>query len=369
MSGASSANRIAGNERMTPACGLRRRAFAWVLCAAVAAAAVSEHRAGAAADEISLHGAGSTFAAALYKQWIETYHREHPAVSITYDAVGSGEGIRRFVAGSVDFGASDVALSDREAAEIAKGAVMVASTAGMVVLAYNVPGLRGELRLPRDVYPAILSGQIRRWDDPRIQQANPGSNLPHIDIVIVARQESSGTTFALTNHLAAISLSWREQGLGVGKLIEWPSATMTAVGNEGVASRIKISEGSIGYVEFGFAKRLGLPMALLQNKAGKFIAPDDAAGLQALAEASAKTPAGLNQSIVDPSGAGAYPIVTFSWLLLYRQYDDPQKGAAVRDFVAWGLAKGQTFGEKWGYLPLPGEVAASGEQALASIGQ
>ena len=234
-----------------------------------------EDRAGAAMNDTSLHGAGSTFSAALYKQWIETYHREHPQVSITYDAVGSGEGVRRFVAGSVDFGASDVALSDREAAEISRGAVMVASTAGMVVLAYNVPGLRGELKLPRDVYPAILSGQIRRWDDPRIQAANPGVSLPHLNIVIVARQDSSGTTFALTNHLAAISLAWREQGLGVGKLVEWPASAMLASGNEGVAARIKISEGSIGYVEYGFAKRLGLPMAVLQNKAGKFVSPDD----------------------------------------------------------------------------------------------
>jgi phosphate transport system substrate-binding protein len=221
---------------------------------------------------------GARLRPALYNQWIQTYHREHPAVSITYDAVGSGEGVRRFVAGLVDFGASDVVLSDREAAGMSKGAVMVASTAGMVVLAYNVPGLRGELRLPRDVYPAILSGQIRRWDDPRIQRANPGLNHPHRDIVIVARQDSSGTTFALTNHLAAISPTWREQSLGVGKLIEWPSAAMPASGDEGVASRIKIIEGSIGYVEFGFAKRLGLPMAVLQNKAGKFIIPDDASG-------------------------------------------------------------------------------------------
>ena len=320
-------------------------------------------------SEISLHGAGSTFSSALYKQWIEMYHRDHPSVSITYDAVGSGEGIRRFAAGSIDFGASDVALSDREAAAISQGAVLVASTAGMVVLAYNVPGLRGELRLPRDVYPAILSGQIVRWDDPRIEQANPGLNLPHLNIVIVARQDSSGTTFALTNHLAAVSLAWREQGLGIGKLIEWPSSAMLASGNEGVASRIKISEGSIGYVEFGFAKRLGLPMAFLQNKAGRFIAPDDAAGLQALTEASAKTPAGLNQSIVDPSGADAYPIVTFSWLLLYRQYAEAEKGAAVRDFVGWGLSNGQKFAEKLGYLPLPSEVIASGEQALGGIGQ
>ena len=341
----------------------------WAICLASIVATSPLPPAAAATSEVSLRGAGSTFSATLYKDWIETYHRERPAVSITYDAVGSGEGVRRFVAGSVDFGASDVAPGDREVAEITRGVVMVASTAGMVVLAYNVPGLRGELRLPRDVYPAILSGQIRRWDDPRIQQANPGLSLPHLNIVIVARQDSSGTTFALTNHLAAVSLAWREQGLGVGKLIEWPSATMTASGNEGVASRIKISEGSIGYVEFGFAKRLGLPMALLQNKAGTFVAPDDAAGLQALSEASAKTPAGLNQSIVDPSGTRAYPIVTFSWLLLYRRYDDPQKSEALRDFVGWGLSSGQTVSEKLGYLPLPAEVAASGRQALGSIGQ
>jgi phosphate transport system substrate-binding protein len=339
-----------------------------VLAAAVAVVLLAD-RADAAMNDMSLRGAGSTFSAALYKQWIETYHQEHPQVSITYDAVGSGEGVRRFVAGSVDFGASDVTLSDREAAEISRGTVMVASTAGMVVLAYNVPGLRGELKLPRDIYPGILSGQIRRWDDPRIQTANPGVSLPHLNIVIVARQDSSGTTFALTNHLAAVSLAWREQGLGVGKLVEWPASAMLASGNEGVASRIKISEGSIGYVEYGFAKRLGLPMAVLQNKAGKFISPDDTAGLQSLAEASAKTPAGLNQSIVDPSGANAYPIVTFSWLLLFRKYDDPQKSSAVRDFVAWGLSSGQAFSQKLGYLPLPGEVIASGEQALRSVGQ
>jgi phosphate transport system substrate-binding protein len=330
---------------------------------------LTEGEAGAAPSETSLRGAGSTFSAALYKQWIETYHQSHPEIAISYDAVGSGEGVRRFVAGSVDFGASDVALSDREASEISKGTIMIASTAGMVVLAYNVPGVRGELKLPRDVYPAILSGQIRRWDDPRIQSPNPGLSLPHLSIVIGARQDSSGTTFALTNHLAAISAAWREQGLGVGKLVEWPASAMLASGNEGVASRIKISEGALGYVEYGFAKRLGLPMAVLQNKTGKFVAPVDAAGLQSLAEASAKTPTGLNQSIVDPSRADAYPIVTFSWLLLYQRYDDPQKGEAVRDFVGWGLSNGQSVSEKLGSLPLPGEVAASGKQALGSVGQ
>jgi phosphate transport system substrate-binding protein len=232
-----------------------------------------------------------------------------------------------------------------------------------------LPGLSGELRLPRDAYPGVLSGQIRYWDDPAIQKANPGLKFPHRDIVIVARRDSSGTTFALTSHMAAMSRAWREQGLGVGKLVEWPSATMLASGNEGVASRIKISEGSIGYVEFGFAKRLGLPVALLQNRAGKFVAPNETTGRAALADVAAKTPAELNQSIVDPSGADAYPIVTFSWLLLYRQYPEPERGVAMRDFVGWGLSTGQSLGEKMGYLPLPGEVAASGAQALGSVGQ
>jgi phosphate transport system substrate-binding protein len=319
--------------------------------------------------DTNLRGAGSTFSAALYNQWIDAYHREHPAVSISYDAVGSGEGIRRFVDGSVDFGASDVVLSDREAGQISRGAVMVPSTAGMVVLAYNLPGARGELRLPRDVYPGVLSGQIRYRDDPRIREANPGLDLPHRDIAIVARRDSSGTTFALTSHLDAVSRAWREQGLGVGRLVEWPSATMLASGNHGVASKIKISQGSIGYVEFGFAKRLGLPVALLQNKTGNFIAPNETTGRAALAAASVKTPAELNQSIVDPAGADAYPIVTFSWLLLYRQYGEPERGAAMRDFVGWGLSTGQSFSEKMGYLPLPGEVAASGVQSLGSVGQ
>jgi phosphate transport system substrate-binding protein len=345
---------------------LTRTLPALAISATLAISVSPSHRAIA---DTNLRGAGSTFSAALYNQWIENYHREHPAISITYDAVGSGEGVRRFVAGSVDFGASDVVLSDREAAQISRGAVMVPSTAGMVVLAYNLPGMRGELRLPRDVYPGVLSGQIRYWDDPRIRQANPRIDLPHRDIVIVARRDSSGTTFALTSHLAAISRAWREQGLGVGKLVEWPSPTMLASGNEGVASRIKISEGSIGYVEFGFAKRLGLPVALLQNKTGNFTAPNETTGRAALAAASANTPAELNQSIVDPSGTDAYPIVTFSWLLLYRQYPEPERSAAVRDFVGWGLSAGQSFGEKMGYLPLPGDVAASGAQALGSVGQ
>ena len=260
-------------------------------------------------------------------------------------------------------------LSDSEIAKVSKGVVMVPATAGMVVLAYNLPDLHGELRLPRDAYPGIFSGAIRYWDDPRIQKANPGLVLPHRDIGVVARQDSSGTTDAFTTHLAAIDARWRAQGFGVGKLIEWPAATVYGTGNEGVAARIKLVKWSIGYVEYGFAKRLGLPMAVLQNKAGSFVEPSLLAGQLALSEAgvSPKKPADLDLSIVDPQGSRAYPIVTFSWLLLYRQYADPAKGAAVRDFVTWGLSNGQSFGKEFGYIPLPNEVVASGREALGDV--
>jgi phosphate transport system substrate-binding protein len=350
---------------MTPV----RTASAAAIALALLASVSSDHRVRAATGDLSLSGAGSTLAAPLYKQWITSYRRVQPQVSVAYAAVGSGEGIRRFIAGSVDFGASDVALSDSEAAEVPRGVAMIASTAGMVVLAYNIPGVRGALKLPRDVYPGIFSGEIKHWDDPRIAGANPGLALPHRDIAIVARLDSSGTTYALSNHLATIDPTWRAHGHGVGKLIEWPREPMLASGSEGVAERIKISEGSIGYVEYGFAKRLGLPMAVLQNRSGVFVAPTEAAGRQGLAGASAKTPMELNQSIADPVGAGAYPIVTFSWIFLYRQYADPGRGAALSDFVAWGLSNGQTFAGELGYLPLPSDVTAAGKQALRYVGR
>jgi phosphate transport system substrate-binding protein len=315
-----------------------------------------------------IRGAGATFPAPLYAKWIEAYHAEHPSVSLTYDAVGSGEGISRFVAGSVDFGASDAVLTDAQAAKVTSGVITIPATAGMVVLAYNLPGVSGALKLPRDVYTGIFAGTVKRWDDPRIAAANPGMALPRRDIVIVARQDGSGTTAAFTSHLAAVSPSWHEQGLGVGTLIDWPGSAMLARGNEGVASRIKISEGAIGYVEYGFAKRLGIPVAALQNKAGRFVAPSESAGQRALAQASAATADDPRMTILDPSGTEAYPIVTYSWLLLYRQYADARTSAAIKDFVGWGLTRGQSFASGLDYLPLPAEIASRGRQALADVG-
>ena len=344
-------------------------AAACAVAFALAAAQAASAQTGDTPPAIWIRGAGATFPAPLYARWIEAYRAERPNVSITYDAVGSGEGVSRFVTGSVDFGASDVPLSDKEAARVANGVTTVPATAGMVVLAYNLPGVQGTLKLPRDVYTEIFAGKLQRWDDPRLRAANPDMALPRRSIVIVARQDSSGTTAAFTEHLAAISPFWRQEGLSVGKLIEWPGSAMLARGNEGVSSRIKISEGAIGYVEYGFAKRLGLPVAALQNKAGQYIQPTETAGQRALAEVSVGTIGGEgDMTVVDPSTADAYPIVTYSWLLLYRRYPDARKGAAVKDFVDWGLTSGQKSAADVGYLPLPEEVVSLGRRALADVG-
>jgi phosphate transport system substrate-binding protein len=313
---------------------------------------------------MSLSGAGATLPAPLYKKWIAVYQGSHPNVTIAYDAVGSGEGIKRFLAETVDFAASDEFLSAADAAKVESGVATVPSTAGMVVLAYNIPGVSAEIKLPRNVYTDIFAGNISRWNDARIEAANPGIRLPARDIAIVARLDSSGTTAAFTRHLAAADPTWRARGHGSGKLIAWPAAAMLAAGNEGVAARIKISEGSIGYVEYGFAKRLGLQMAALQNRAGEFVAPSEAAAQLALSTRVAQVNE-LEGSIVDPPTSGAYPIVSYSWLFLYRHSRDRAKAEAIRDFVGWGLTEGQHYGPELGYIPLSADVISLGREVLA----
>jgi phosphate transport system substrate-binding protein len=323
--------------------------------------AVIAARADAAA--VTLQGAGATFPAPLYYKWMEAFAKTHPDVRLSYDAVGSGDGVSRFVAGAVDFGASDAAPSDQDIKRSSRGALLVPATAGMVVLAYNLPGLAAAVKLPRGVYVDMLLGRIASWDDPRIQRANPDLKLPKRGIAVVARLDKSGTTNALTSHLSAISEDWK-RGPGAGTWVDWPASAMLARGNEGVAARIKISEGAIGYVEYGFAKRLGLPMAVLENKAGKFVAPDEASGQSALAESV--THDGIRPFVTDPTEPGSYPVVTYSWLLLYKDYE-PAKRVALKEFVAWGLTTGQGLGPALGYIPLPESAVASGQSVLDSI--
>ena len=318
-------------------------------------------------SKVSLRGAGATFPAPLYEKWIQAYRQRVPDVAIAYDAVGSGEGQRRFVAEAVDFGASDSGLSDEQMARVKSGARLVPVTAGLVVLAYNLPGLGGPLKLSRDVYTEIFAGRIRSWNDPRIRAANPGLNLPHRSIAIVARLDASGTTFAFTNHLSAISEAWRDRGPGVSNLVDWRGTAMLVRGNEGVAGRIKVGEGSIGYIEYHFAKRLGLPMAQVQNRSGRFIEPSDRSGQVALASTAGQIPSNLRLFLPDPGGDESYPIVTYSWLLLYGRYPDRDKISALRKFVTWSLTEGQAYSRDLGYTPLPSEVTSLSLAALDHI--
>jgi phosphate transport system substrate-binding protein len=331
-----------------------------------AAVLLSSFPLGQAQDQVlSLRGAGSTFAAPLYRKWIEEYAVAHRGVMISYDAVGSGEGVKRFLDRSVDFAGSDEVLSSSEMAKI-PGALMLPITAGMITIAYNIPGVNSEIKLPRDVYVDIFVRKIRKWDDPRIAAANPGITFPHRDIALVVRQDSSGTTAAFTNHLATIGSSWRTAGMDVGKFVEWPGAVLSAPGNEGVAARIRLSEGSIGYVEYWFAQRLGLRMAALANKAGNFITPTAHAGELALSGRVAQVQE-LAASVADPSGADAYPLVSYSWMLVYAQYADQAKASVLREFAGWSMSdRGQDYGAQLGYLPLSSDVLGIGRQALAN---
>jgi phosphate transport system substrate-binding protein len=338
-----------------------------------------------ATDDTALQGAGATFPAPLYRKWIAKYHQAHPDVEISYDEVGSGEGVRRFLGESpkaVDFAGSDAALSPEQIRQAAqdRGVVIVPSTAGCVVLAYNIEGLNGPLKLPRDVYADIFLGKIKRWDDERIQKANPRLKLPETSIAVVVRHEASGTTFAFTNHLAAVSPTWREkygrkappgasvagaEDLGVLK-VDWPGRVLPGNGNEGVAALIQRTPASIGYLEFGTARRAALPMAQLENRAGRFVAPSAASGLAALHDARLEKRPQLIGFFPDPDGPESYPIVTFTWLLLHKQADgDRNKRLAA--FLRWCLTDGQEYNASLGFLRLPPDTAAAGARALAAV--
>ena len=314
-----------------------------------------------------LRGAGATFPSLLYKRWFSIYHDTNPTVYITYDAVGSSEGIRRFVGKDVSeeeqvaFGGSDAALSDAQIAEAGNNVLMIPATAGCVVLAYHLPRFSGELKLSRKAYTGIFLGEVRNWNDPLITQSNPGVTLPNLSIVTIVRQDGSGTTFAFTNHLNAISDDWRAR-FGPATLVNWPGDAMRAKGSEGVAGLIQKSEGSIGYVGNEFARRIGLNVASLENKDGNFIRPSDQGCEKALA--TAEIPEDLRAFAPDPPGADSYPIVTFSWILLHKTYKNASDAEAVRKLFQWSLQDGQRYASELGYVALPAEIA---KRALAAL--
>jgi phosphate transport system substrate-binding protein len=318
---------------------------------------------------MSLKGAGATFPSLLYKKWFEVYGQSHPQTQVSYDVVGSGEGVRRFIGANikdeerVDFGASDAAMTDEQIAEVKDGALLLPATGGCVTLSYNLPNFHGDLRLSRRAYSGIFLGHVRNWSDPLIAQSNPGVKFPDLSLVTAVRQDSSGTTFAFTKHLDAMSDEWRTQ-YGAANLVNWPGNAMRAEGNEGVAGRIQHSEGSIGYLGYEFAHRLGLPMALVENKSGAFVKPDAQSCSAALG--SAEMPENLRVYVPDPAASNAYPIATFSWILLYRNYP-AEKASAVHDLFAWCLRDGQQYAPDLGYVPLPPSIASKALTALDTL--
>ena len=318
---------------------------------------------------ILLQGAGATFPAMLYTEWFRRYQGTHPTSVIAYDAVGSGEGIRRFIGRSatederVDFGASDAAMRDDEIAMVTKGALLLPLTAGSVALAYNLPGVPA-LKLSRQAYAGIFLGQIKTWNDPLIARANPGLKLPNLTIATVVRQDGSGTTFAFTKHLDAINDGWRAQ-YGAATLVDWPGTAMRASGNEGVAARIKESTGSIGYVGYEFAIRAGLTTASLQNRAGNYVQPGPESSAAALADA--QLPDNMRLYVPDPERNNAYPIVTLTWVLLYRHYDDMRKAEALNEVFKWCLTDGQQDVASLGYTPLPPQIQRRSLAALDAM--
>lgn len=310
-----------------------------------------------------LSGAGASFPAPLYQRWSADYGKAHPGAQVNYQSVGSGAGVKQFTQGTVDFGASDAAMTDEEIAKVSKGVVMIPATAGSIVVAYNLPGV-AELKLSREALAGIFLGKITKWNDPAIAKDNPGVNLPALPVSVAKRSDGSGTTFVFSKHLSAISADFNDE-VGVDKSSDaWPVG-VGGKGNEGVTALIKQAPGTIGYVEYGFATHNNLSMASLQNKSGNFIKPTEESGAATLA--SVTLPANLRVWPDDPTGANDYPIVTFTWLLLYKKYSDPAKLKALKDFVAYGLTDGQKVAPELGYIALPADVVEKCKAALATV--
>jgi phosphate transport system substrate-binding protein len=318
----------------------------------------------ASGGSATLSGAGASFPAPLYQRWFSDYNKQNSGVQISYQSVGSGAGVEQFQAGTVDFGASDAPLkaADKEKFKAKYGAepIQVPMTGGSIVFAYNLDGV-DNLKLSRDAYCGIVTGEITKWNDAKIAAQNSGAKLPDSDIQFVHRSDGSGTTYAFTNHLKVACPNWKA---GASKSVEWPVGT-GAKGNEGVTAQIQQTPGSIGYTEYSYAKENGLKMATIQNKSGKFIEPTPEAG--AAAFKGETVPADFALQVPDSKNPEAYPISTLTWILLYPQYKDSAKKQALTDVVKWSLTDGKSAAKDLGYIPLDDDLVKKVEDTLGTI--
>jgi phosphate transport system permease protein/phosphate transport system substrate-binding protein len=337
---------------------------------------------------ITIDGAGATFPFPLIDTWRVEYPTVRPDVSINYQSIGSGGGIKQFTEKTVDFGATDAPLTANET-QAAPGAVHIPETIGSVVAAYNINGVQEKgLRLTGPVLTGIFLGEITRWDDPQIAELNPDLPLPSEDIVVVHRSDGSGTTFVWTSYLSEVSPEWN-QAIGTGKSVSWPVG-LGAPGNEGVANTIQSTPNSIGYVELAYVLTTEMDYAFLQNQAGNFVEPSLESTGAAVAAAtnnntqtsnnsttSTNLPAGdaswETVSLLDASGADSYPIASFSYLLLYKELSDNpridsmEKARALVDFINWAITDGQQFAGELAYVPLPDSVVQHNQETLRSL--
>lgn len=348
---------------------MRRRSRHALLAALTVVALISVVLVAAVAiadSQVRLTGSGASFPFPLYSTWFKDYHKVNKDVLINYQAKGSGAGIKDFINHTVDFAASDAAMTDEQIAQVKEGVQLLPMTAGTIVIAYNLPGNPQGLKLSREVYPKIFMAEIKKWNDPLIAKDNPGMKLPDLDITVVRRADSSGTTFVFTKHLSAISEAWKK-GPGFGTTVKWADSDkiVAAPKNDGVTATIKQTPGSIGYIEYGYAQLAKVNMALLQNKAGKFIMPTNDAGMAALA--NVKLPADMRAWLPDPEGEKSYPIATYTWMLFYKKYEDGEKVKAIHKMISYCLKEGQKISEKMGYIPLPANVVEAVEAASKNI--
>jgi phosphate transport system substrate-binding protein len=310
--------------------------------------------AGVSGAETNLNGAGATFPNPIYQKWFTEHHNAHKDVQINYQSIGSGGGIKQLQSGTVDFGASDGPMTDEQLSQTPVKVLHIPTVLGAVVPTYNVNGVSTELKFTPDVLADIFLGNIKKWNDPRLAKANPGVKLPDEDVTVVHRSDGSGTTYIFADFLSKVSSAWKDK-VGKGTAINWPVG-FGAKGNEGVSGMVKQTEGSIGYVELIYALSNKMPYGSVQNAAGQFVK----ANLESVTAAAASVkdmPEDFRVSITNAPGKTAYPISSFTWLLVPAEWPDAGKEKAFVDFLNWMVDMGQTMTEQLSYAPLPKTVA------------
>jgi len=314
--------------------------------------------------QTTLNGAGATFPYPIYSKWFSEYHKLHPDVQINYQPIGSGGGIRQVTAGTVDFGASDMPMTDKQLQDAKTKILNLPTVLGAVVPAYNIPEVTGEVKFTPDILAGIFLGRIGKWNDKAITAANPGVNFPDKEIIVVHRSDGSGTSFIWTDYLSKVSPDWKSQ-VGSDTSVKWPIG-MGGKGNEGVSGMIRQLPGSIGYIELIYALQNNIPYGSVRNSSGAFVKAS-LASVTAAAASSPRMPADFRVSITNSPGKDAYPISSFTWLLIPEQSKNPANGKILADFLSWMLTEGQTMTSALSYAPLPENVVAKVKETIKQV--